>query len=270
MNQTENLNGVVMCLILLAVETHPRYKLVFAANRDEYYDRPSEQAGFRPGAPGLLAGRDGRKGGIWTGVTRSGKIGALTNYRDPAAHRPGAPSRGLLVHRFLLGSEGPEDYLRSVLRKGDEYNGFNLLAGDLSEMYWASNRAGEVRRLDPGIHGLSNRLLDTPWPKVVRGKAMLGSVLSSPEGPSVESLFTILSDRTAAPDSELPDTGVGLERERMLSPVFIESPAYGTRSSTVILVDRDDRVTFVERTHDRPLDRPPDVRVEFTAGNLAD
>ncbi len=270
MNQTENLNGVVMCLILLAIESHPRYKLVFAANRDEYYERPSEQAHFWHDAPGILAGRDGRKGGTWTGITKSGKIGALTNYRDPAEHRPDAPSRGRLVPRFLLGCKRPGDYLGSVLHKGDEYNGFNLLAGDISEMHWASNRAGLAQRLSPRIHGLSNRLLDTPWPKVVRGKAMLDSVLSSPEGPSVERLLAILSDRTVPSDEELPDTGMGLEWERILSPVFIESPTYGTRSSTVILVDRENRVTFVERTYDRPFDGNPDFRVEFAAGGRDD
>ncbi len=259
-----------MCLILLAIESHPLYKLVFASNRDEYYERPSEQAGFRPDAPGVLAGKDGRGGGTWTGITTSGRIAALTNYREPAAHRPGAISRGLLVHGFLMGFEGPEDYLRSVLQRGDEYNGFNLLAGDIQEIYWASNRAREIRRLGPGIYGLSNRLLDTPWPKVARGKAMLESVLSSMEGPSVESLLAILSDRTVPPDSELPDTGIGLEWERILSPVFIKSPTYGTRSSTVILVDQENRVTFVERTHDRPLEGNPDVRVEFVAGGRDD
>lgn len=255
-----------MCIILLAIESHARYKLVFAANRDEYYDRPSEQARFWPDAPELLAGRDGREGGAWTGITMSGKIGALTNYRDPASHRPEAPSRGRLVPRFLKGFKGPEDYLRSVMQNGNEYNGFNLLAGDVSGMYWASNRAREIRKLGPGIHGLSNRLLDTPWPKVLRGKNMLDSALSSLEGPSIDSLLDILSDRTAPPDEELPDTGMGLEWERILSPVFIESPTYGTRSSTVILIDREDRVTFVERTHDRPLETAPDVRMEFVAG----
>lgn len=252
-----------MCIILLALESHPMYRLVFAANRDEFYDRPSEQARFWPDAPGILAGRDMREGGTWTGITRSGRISALTNYRDPAAHRPDAPSRGRLVHRFLLGSRDPSDYLVSVLKEGDEYNGLNLLAGDLSGIYWASNRSGEVRKLEPGIYGLSNGLLNTPWPKVLRGKAMVGSVLSSPEGPSVQSLLTLLADRTFPPDAELPDTGMGIEWERILSPVFVESPTYGTRSSTVILVDRENRITFFERTHGRTPKTPSDIQEEF-------
>ncbi len=267
---TADLNRVVMCIILLAIESHPRYKLVFAANRDEYYDRPSEQACFRPEAPGLLAGKDGREGGIWTGVTKSGKIGALTNYRDPASNRLGAPSRGLLVQRFLLGPRAPEDYLRSILEKGCEYNGFNLLVGNLSELYWASNRHPEVCKLGPGVHGLSNRLLNTSWPKVARGKAMLAGVLSSRRGQLVERLLAILADRTVPPDGELPDTGVGLEWERILSPVFIESPIYGTRSSTVILIDRENHVSFVERTYDRSLNVAPDVRVDFAVETSSD
>jgi uncharacterized protein with NRDE domain len=254
-----------MCLILLALKAHPRYKLIFAANRDEYYDRPSEQARFLPDAPDMLAGRDGRGGGTWTGITSSGRIAALTNYRNPAANRPGAPSRGGLVPPYLLGRDAPGDFLGSVLRAGERYNGFNLLAGNLSEIYWASNRGGGVRRLEPGLHGLSNSLLDTPWPKVVRGKRMLASALSSPEGPSIEALLEILADRTVPPDEALPRTGVGLEWERVLSPVFIESPTYGTRSSTVIVVDRSDRVTFVERTHDRNIRGGRDVRVDFVA-----
>ena len=252
-----------MCLILLAHQIHPRFRLVFAANRDEFYDRPSEQAHFWEDAPDLLAGRDKREGGTWMGVTRAGRIGALTNHRDPAAYRPDAPSRGALVHRYLRGSRPPEAYLRGVLREKAAYNGFNLLAGDPSGICWASNRDGGPRWLDPGVHGISNRLLDTPWPKVVRGKEMLEELLSSPEGPSVERLMRLLEDRTVPPDRDLPETGMGLEWERILSPIFIRSPTYGTRSSTVLLIDRAGRLTFVERTHDPWLEGGREVRFSF-------
>jgi len=252
-----------MCLILLAQEIHPRYRLVLAANRDEFYDRPSEQAHFWGDAPGLLAGRDGREGGTWMGVTGTGRFAALTNYRDPAAHRPDAPSRGGLVQRYLRGSLSPEVYLRRVLREEAAYNGFNLLAGDRSGICWASNRGGVLRWLDPGVHGISNRLLDTPWPKVVRGKRMLEETISSPEGPSVGRLMELLEDRTVPPDCDLPETGMGLEWERVLSPIFIRSPTYGTRSSTVVLIDRAGRLTFVERTHDPWLQGDREVRFSF-------
>jgi len=252
-----------MCLILLAHEIHPQFRLVLAANRDEFYDRPSEQAHFWEEAPGLLAGKDRLEGGTWMGVARTGRIGALTNYRDPAAHRADAPSRGGLVHQYLRGSQPPEAYLRRVLRDKAAYNGFNLLAGDRSGICWASNRDGGPRWLAPGVLGISNRLLDTPWPKVVRGKRMLEALLLSSEGPSVERLMELLGDRTVAPDCDLPETGMGQEWERILSPIFIRSPTYGTRSSTVVLIDRAGRLTFVERTHDPRPEGDREVRFSF-------
>lgn len=253
-----------MCIILMALEFHPQYKLVFAANRDEFHERPSAQAHFWPDAPRILAGRDRKDGGTWSGITTEGRIGALTNYRDPSARLSGAPSRGHLVPGFLLGAEAPGDHLASVIQRAGVYNGFNLLAGRISSMYWTSNRTREIRRLSPGIHGVSNRLLDTPWPKVVRGREKMAEMLSSAEGPSVEGLMALLADRVVPPDTALPDTGMGLEWERILSPIFVESPTYGTRSSTVVLVDRKDRVTFVERTHDAMPAGTRDVRVSFT------
>jgi uncharacterized protein with NRDE domain len=252
-----------MCLILFAHGSHSRYRLVIAANRDEFYDRPSEQARFWEEAPGLLAGRDLREGGTWMGITRTGRIGALTNYRDPAAHRPAAPSRGGIVPRFLRGSQAPEDFLESLLMEKPPYNGFNLLAGDRGGVCWASNRGGRPLRPLPGVHAISNRLLDTPWPKVLRGKRLLERSLALPEGPSVEGLMALLEDRTLPPDGDLPDTGMGLEWERILSPIFIRSRDYGTRSSTVVLIDREERVTFVERTHDQGLTGDRDVRFSF-------
>ena len=235
-----------MCLIFMAMDAHPDYRIVIAANRDEFYDRPSAPASFWPESPQLLAGRDLRAGGTWLGITRSGRLAALTNYRDPESKRAERPSRGKLVSDFLIGRENPVSYLERISANAGRYNGFSLLVGRNGNFYCYSNRSEGIRTLGPGIHGLSNHLLDTPWPKVEKGRQALSRLLS---GNTIcpEDLFHFLLDRTAAPDELLPDTGVGLEMERMLSPVFISSPGYGTRSSTVILLDRTGRVTFAEK-----------------------
>ncbi len=252
-----------MCLILIAWRCHPRYRLVLAANRDEFYARPAKQAHFWPDTPRLLAGRDLQEGGTWSGMTTGGRMATLTNYREPASNRPKAPSRGRLVPGYLLARDAPEEHLRRLLRKHGDLNGFNLLAGDPGGLYWTSNRAQEVRRLEPGVHGLSNRLLNTPWPKVVRGKALLIDLLSS-ERPTVEDFMSLLADRTMPPEEALPDTGMGLEWERILAPVFVRSPTYGTRSSMVILMDRQGRLTFAERTHDAAVpEEGREVRFSF-------
>jgi uncharacterized protein with NRDE domain len=235
-----------MCLILFAWKVHEKFPLVLAANRDEFYERPSASAAFWDDVPDLLAGRDLRRGGTWLGITRTGRLAALTNYRDPASLKKDAPSRGELVSDYLRGRESPEAFIRRLEPRADRYNGFSLLAGDGPELAYFSNR-GEMRRLAPGIHGMSNHLIDTPWPKVEQGKRALGELLASRDDPSPEALFALLASRSRPPDEGLPNTGVGLEWERVLSPFFVESPAYGTRSSTVLLIDREGAVTFIER-----------------------
>jgi uncharacterized protein with NRDE domain len=253
-----------VCLILLAIDAHPRYPLIAAANRDEFYDRPTRQAEFWDDAPDVLAGRDLLEKGTWMGVTRGGRFCALTNVRNPADHMPGAPSRGRLVSEYLKGREDPVDYLGSVIRDGAAYNGFNLLVGQGHEVHWFSNRDGKARRLESGVHGLSNGLLNTAWPKVVRGKAGLEGLLSTESGPSVAGLLDLLADRTPAADADLPRTGVSMEWERLLSPIFISSPTYGTRTSAVLLLHREGRMTFVERTHDPWFRGDPDVTFSFS------
>ncbi len=252
-----------MCLLVIGIHCHACYKLVLAANRDEYYDRPTGQACFWEEAPSLLAGRDLRAGGTWLGVTKKGRIAAITNFRDPASHKEGAPSRGELVSGFLKGRESPLDYLERVDKRREAYNGFNLVLGEGERLFWYSNRGEGPRRLGPGIYGVSNHLLDTSWPKVERGKEALARLLASKERPSAEAFFGMLQDRTIPPDRLLPETGIGLEWERVLSPLFIKSPYYGTRSSTVILVDQEDRVAFEERTFNGNPDEPRCVRYEF-------
>jgi uncharacterized protein with NRDE domain len=240
-----------MCLILFAYKVHPFYRLIIAANRDEFYERPSSPAGFWEDAPHVLAGRDLKEGGTWLGITREGKFAAITNYRDPAALRTGAPSRGKLVGSFLTGSESAAAYLEKIAVPAQGYNGFNLIVADNSDFFVFSNRGGgEKQKLAAGIYGLSNRFLDTPWPKVVRGKKSLAAAMNRKGADLEAALFTILADRKAAPDDKLPSTGIGPEWEKLLSSIFIKSPDYGTRSSTILLIGRNRRAKFVEKVFD--------------------
>ena len=237
-----------MCLILFSYKLHADYQLILAANRDEFYERPTASLEYWPDHPDVLAGRDLKSNGTWLGVTRSGRLAAVTNYREPASHRENAPSRGILIRDFLIGNSSPERYLKAVSKKRKSYNGFNFIAGDPSGLYYYSSRAARVRQLQPGLYGISNHLIDTAWPKIQRGKDLLQGQLSGREKIDIEKIWNILSDRSQPSDEELPDTGVGLDWERILSPLFIISPDYGTRSSSVVLIDKSGRVTIQERT----------------------
>ncbi|BCG45977.1 hypothetical protein GEOBRER4_n0752 [Citrifermentans bremense] len=236
-----------MCTLLLAYRAHPRYPLVLLANRDEYYQRPTARASFWEDAPQLFGGRDLLHGGTWLGITTTGRIAALTNYRDPADLVRQGLSRGRLVSGFLKGVEDAEGYLECLRAAAGPFGGYNLVVGTPMRLHCYSSKTDEAVQLEPGIHGLSNRLLNTPWPKVVRGTQALKRALGAGE-PDLEELFAILADRTHPPDDQLPDTGVGLELERLLSPIFIESERYGTCSSSVLLVGRDGEARFVERS----------------------
>lgn len=249
-----------MCLILLAWRAHPDYPLVFAGNRDENYERSSAPADFWPDAPHLYGGRDLEKGGTWLGLTLSGRIAAVTNFRDGRAS-PALRSRGELPAEFLRGTARGAPYLRAVTARGAEYGGFTLIAGDLGGLHWMSNRAPGIEELAPGVHGLSNHLLDTPWPKVTKGKRRLTALLGAGERELLGALFEALADRTVAADAELPDTGVGRQRERELSPAFVAGERYGTRASTVLLVSRQNAVLFAERAFG-PWGRPLDATAE--------
>lgn len=248
-----------MCLILVAWQAHPDYSLVIAANRDEFFARPTAPAAFWPDAPQVLAGRDLKAGGTWLGVTRNGRFAALTNYRDPAQIKQGMPSRGGLVSRFLTGAQSGEEYLAELESVADRYNGFNLLFGDLRDLWCFSNCGEGEQRLSPGIYGLSNHLLDTPWPKVARGKSALSAALQAL--PDEAPLFNLLCDDSIALDEVLPRTGVSLEWERLLSAAFVRSPGYGTRSATVLLRGRFGYVRFIEQGY--LPDASPGERREF-------
>lgn len=239
-----------MCLILFAYRTHPSYRMIVAANRDESYARPTEPAGFWADAPEVLAGRDLLHGGTWLGITRDGRFAAVSNYREGPGAQSRGPSRGRLVADYLLGNAEPAAYLGRIAAEQTRYPGFNLIAGDSGALYYFSNRSTDMRRLEPGLYGLSNALLDTPWPKVEAGKTLLLKQIQPRREPQVEALLAGLTDSRVPADAQLPDTGVGLEHERTLAPLFIRGTDYGTRSSTVLLVDYAGGVQFVERSYD--------------------
>jgi len=251
-----------MCLILLAYHHHPRYPLILAANRDEFYDRPTQALDFWPDQPEIAAGRDLKRMGTWLGINRRGRLAAVTNYREAGGQRPEARSRGRLVVDFLAGHSAVTSYLARLHAGGRLYNGFNLILGDARELYYLSNRGGEPSAVPPGIHGLSNHRLDTRWPKVLHGKSRMAAVLTENDADiHRHRLLNVLEDQSIPPDDQLPDTGVGSEWERMLAPIFITSPAYGTRSSSLLTIDTRGHVTFTEITW-QPAEPRPTIKCE--------
>jgi len=239
-----------MCLAVLALRSLAGLPVLIAANRDEFHARPTTAAAAWPGKPVIYAGRDLQAGGTWMGASAAGRYALVTNYRDPARLLPGAPSRGALVEAYLRGDEPPGAYLARVHRDGERYNGFNLIVGDADSAWYYGNRGAAPRELPAGVYALSNHLLDTPWPKLARTKAAFMRAVAHAPQPDLPALYAALADRAPAPDDELPETGVGLERERMLSSPFIVSPVYGTRSSTILALHADGRGELHERRFD--------------------
>jgi uncharacterized protein with NRDE domain len=238
-----------MCLIFLSLHSHPTYKVIIAANRDEFYERKTAAAAYWHDHTAILGGRDLEANGTWMAMSKNGRIGMVTNYRDLKNVKQKTPSRGALVSDFLLSSATEEDYLQSIEPKAQEYNGFNLIVGNANELWYLSNYKKGIEKIENGIHGLSNALLNTGWPKVEEGKKEFKQLLQT-DRIDAHDLFSMLYNEQRASDDRLPDTGVGLERERMLSPMFIKSPNYGTRCSTVLLIDKKDNVQFTERVYD--------------------
>ncbi len=241
-----------MCLIAFAWNAHPEYRLVVAANRDEWHDRPAAPAAWWNDRPQILAGRDLKAGGTWMGVTRSGRFAAVTNFRDPGDRKSTARSRGELVTAFLLGDETPAAFLTATKKVALDYNGFNLIVGDGTSLAYFGSSEGAIEILEPGVYALSNHTLNEPWPKVTMAKSALGAALQAQMSEDARQMviFDILSDDTVAPDDALPNTGVGIEWERVLSPALIVSEKYGTRASTILSVNNEDNVSFEERTRD--------------------
>ncbi len=239
-----------MCLITFAYKVHPKYKLILAANRDEFYERPTRKAQFweEEDLPGLLAGKDLKAGGTWMGTHTSGRWGALTNYRDPSLVRENPPSRGELVVNFLMSNDAAQEHLEERKSGTEEYNGYNLLLGDRNKAFHYSNVSNKITELAPGIHGVSNALLDTSWPKLNQAKRDLQSAIEKEEL-ELESLFQLLKNEHKPPEDQLPDTGIPKEWEKAVSSVFIKTETYGTRCSTLLLIDHNEQATFVERRY---------------------
>jgi uncharacterized protein with NRDE domain len=238
-----------MCLIVFAWQVIPGSPLIAAANRDEFYARPSAAASWWEDQPDIYAGRDLQDGGTWIGITRGGRFAAITNVRAPTERRPDAPTRGALVSDFLASKKTATEYVAQIATDAARFNGFNLLVGDGSELVWYSNKGEADPRngqpLAPGVYGLSNATLDVCWPKVVRTKAQFSSLLC--QGAPDACFFDMLSDTTRSGDCRLPSTGVSIEAERMLSAVFIESQDYGTRASTLVKLKANGSAMLHER-----------------------
>lgn len=239
-----------MCLLIAAFDVHPRYSLLLAGHRDEFHTRPTAPLGWWSEPDGMLAGRDLEAGGTWLGVGRDGRVAVVTNYRDLAGARSGAPSRGAFIPEFLGGDLSAMEYARRLEARADDYSGFNLLLADAGGVAYVVNRpAPESTALAAGLYGLSNHRLDTPWPKLVRSRERVAAIIDR-DTVTVDALLGALRDRTPAADDQLPDTGMGLERERLVSAPFIVDPVYGTRSASVVLVGRDGTVQVHERRYD--------------------
>ena len=239
-----------MCVIYIAVGQHSNYPLILLANRDEYYDRPTRAAGRWDEDPHIYAGRDLVGGGTWLGVSDGGRIAAVTNYRDPTAPA-GTVSRGRLVAGYLRSDSEPDLYIDTVASRAADYSGFNLVVGEITtnsrELFYYSNRANDASRLSDGLYGLSNHLLDSPWPKVLKGKDRFATLLSAGLIDN-DSLFAVLADEALAEDGELPSTGIPYEAEKALSAIMIKTPNYGTRCSTIVKFDAEGKWDFEERT----------------------
>ena len=235
-----------MCLLVFAWQTGPDHALVLAGNRDEFHDRPAAPADWWNDA--IVGGRDLRAGGTWMAARRDGRFAVVTNYREPLEEGRGPRSRGELVTRYLESEATPEDYARAVAARGREYAGYNLLLGSTDTLCYLSNRGRGPEALQPGIYGLSNHLLDTPWPKLQRTRARFERLLAA--GADTAALLDMLADREPAPDDQLPETGIGPQWERLLSAPFIVSPHYGTRCSTVIKLRNNGEMSLTERRFD--------------------
>ena len=235
-----------MCIIALAYQQHPDYPLLLAANRDEFFARQTAAAHWWQNH-NLVAGLDLQAGGTWLGISRSGRVAALTNFRDPQAMRRNAPSRGKLVSDFLSGDESSEDFIARLMPDLAQYNGFNLLLFDRGKLFYVSSVEQRSEQLAAGLYVVSNHVLDTPWPKVERLKQGMLQQLAAPQL-DAEMLFELLSDRQQPLDSQLPDTGVGLEWERRLGSIFVAAPSYGTRASTLLRIHRQRHAELLERS----------------------
>ncbi|MCB1625420.1 MAG: NRDE family protein [Pseudomonadales bacterium] len=247
-----NDNGLIMCLLVVAWQAHPRYRLIAAANRDEFHARPAAALARWSDAPQIAGGRDLQAGGTWLAVSRAGNFGVVTNYREMQRSRASAPSRGGLIPGYLQGSRLAPGYLADLETDAVGYAGFSLLLADEATLWYASNRTDDFARpLDRGIFGLSNHTLDTPWPKVERLRSRFAATLAATDAPAPSTLFELLADRTPAANDSGVATGLTPDWERALSSPFVQHESYGTRCSTVVMIGHDSVTRIIERRFDR-------------------
>lgn len=252
-----------MCLLFFSYRNTPGYRLVIAANRDEFLKRPTARLDFIDQEKQILAGLDLLGRGTWLGVNRGGKLAALTNYRQKEKIAGDAPSRGNILTSYLSSNSGGAEFLKNLSEKASQYNGFSLILGDGDDLFYFNNQQNRITALSPGFYGLSNDFLDTPWPKLSRGKDLLKPVMVDTDHVDPEKIFALLKDDQRPPDTLLPDTGVGLAWERLLGSIFINGQEYGTRSSAVITIGYSGKAIFTEKTFDSSKKEQPGT-VQFT------
>lgn len=238
----------IMCLIVFSYKQYNDYPFVLAANRDESYKRPTEKAHVWQTSPKILAGKDEKAGGTWLGISENGRFAALTNHRQMDDIKEDTTSRGIIVKDFLLSDGNPREYLAELQRSGDKFNGFNLIAGTLDNLFYMSNKKEGIFKIQPGNHALSNAFLNTPWPKTEDSSKRFEKILNNGEL-NEEKLFNLLLKDKRYPIEKLPYTGLPKDVEKAVSSIFIETDDYGTRSSTIVIVDRNMKVHFAERTY---------------------
>jgi uncharacterized protein with NRDE domain len=244
-----------MCLLVLAWRCHPRFRLVVGANRDEFHARPAAPLAPWPDIAGVVGGRDLLANGAWFAVDARRRVGVVTNFREFGRRRRSAPSRGGLIPGYLSGDSAPEEYLRALETDAPGFAGFNLLLADHRSLWYASNRADQfARELPPGIYGLSNEFLDTPWPKLVRVRARFEDLIQSTTAPGLDAfdsaLFAVLADREAAPPDSVPPGDLSPEWARKLSAPFVLDPGFGTRCSTVLTISNAGALRIAEHRFD--------------------
>lgn len=253
-----------MCIITFQMNEHPKYKLMIAANRDESYARPSQQAHYWQDAPQLLAGKDLKAGGTWLGITKTGKFAAITNYRDVKTMYNKYPkSRGDILTDYLLGSDSPDMFVKTLRQSRHEYGGFNVLLGTIDRLLYYSPQLDETEVIQKGVHSISNAHLHSNWPKMQRAKTALAETPENEPNEIIQALLRQLADRHQAETTDLPDTGISLTLEEKLSSIFIETDGYGTKCSTVLLITHDNQVEFVERTYLEDKSKYKDVHFQF-------
>ena len=236
-----------MCLVVFAHNVHPKYRLILMANRDEFYDRPTAKAQWwSVDSVSILGGKDLKAGGTWMAIDKKGRIASVTNYRDPKRFQTTAATRGDLTIDFLKNKNSSLLHCQDLLKKSDSYNGFNLLLIEKESVY-LNNYEKKIKKINMGVYGLSNALLDSSWPKVKKSKKLFNDCIHGYFSP--DDLFSIMQDKEIFKDNDLPLTGLPLEKERAYSSICIRTPEYGTRSTTVIMIDYDHHVRFIEKTY---------------------